>query len=419
MELVRQAVIRRSNPAYAGLERLCHLSKNLYNAALYMIRQRYTLDGTYMGYYDVDKAMKESGNPDYRAMQSSQSQQTLRLLDQAYKGFFKSLKSQNVEHRVCPPKYLKKDGRYTVICTKNGFSQKKIMMGIINPGKTDIEIPFTGIDPFSIQQVRFVPKNGYILMEVVYKVEDQEPLKDNGNYMAIDLGVKNLATCTTTVDRPFIINGRCLCSINQYYNKEKAKIQSELAIKNGKKTSRKLQTLTNKRDRKVKDTLHKASRYIIDYAVSRHVNTIIIGKNDGWKQDVSIGRTKNQNFVCIPHSTFIDMISYKAKLAGITVIIMEESYTSKCSFIDREEICKHAQYAGARTKTKTFITSKGMIMNADVNGSLNIMRKGLLKINASDDAAYTCEPVGRGFIVNPVKISDFTKYRDESVQDIV
>lgn len=412
MRLVRQSVIKRSSPAYTRVEHLCHLSKNLYNAALYMIKQKYESDGTYLSYYDLWKIMCETNNSDYRALQNSQSQQTLKLVDQNYKSFFKSLKSKNVKRKVSPPKYLKKNGLYTVVCATNGFSQKKLSQGIINPGKTDIEIPFTGIDPDSIQQVKFVPKNGYIMMEVIYNIEDHESLPDNGNYMAIDLGIKNLATCTTTIDKPFIINGKGLCSINQYYNKEKSRIQSELEKKNGKKTSKRLQNLTNKRNRKIKDQLHKASRYIIDYAVSRHVNTIIIGKNDGWKQDVNIGEINNQNFVCIPHTQFVNMLQYKAELAGIRVVLTEESYTSLCSFVDKESIRFHKIYAGKRTKTKTFVTSKGMIMNADVNGSLNIMRKGLMKINASDDAAYHCEPVGRGFIVNPVKISDFTKFKE-------
>ena len=404
MELVQQSVIKSNDSNYKELEHLCHLAKNLYNAGLYAIRQQYKKDKTYLNYYELDKKFRLENNVDYRALQNSQAQQVLRMLDKSYSSFFASIKSRKVA-KTRPPKYLAKDGKYTLVCTSTGLSQKKLHQNIICPGKTKLNIRFSNIDPNKIQQVRFIPKTNYIVMEVVYKVDEKQLKENNRNYLAIDLGLKNLATCTTNIEKPFIINGRQLCSMNQFYNKEKAKIQSELEKKNKKKSSKRLNKLTLKRNNKVKNYLHKASRKIIDYAVDRQINTIIIGKNDCWKQDINLGKKNNQNFVQIPHSQFVSMLQYKAKLEGINIVLIEESYTSKCSFLDREEICKHEEYAGKRTTTKLFQTKSGLKLNADVNGSLNIMRKGLKKLNASDDVLYNSEPVSRGLVVNPVKIN--------------
>lgn len=404
MELAQRSIIKSNDSNYKELEHLCHLAKNLYNAGLYAIKQQYEKDKSYLGYYELDKKFRLENNIDYRALQNSQAQQVLRMLDKTYSSFFSSLKSNKIKHRVNSPKYLKKDGKYTLVCTSVGLSQKKLHQNIVCPGKTKLNIRFSNIVPDKIQQVRFIPKTNYIVMEIVYKVNEKQIKENNNKYLAIDLGLKNLATCATNVDKPFIINGRPLCSMNQFYNKEKAKIQNELEKKNKKKSSKKLQNLTLKRNNKVKDYLHKSSRKIIDYAVDRQINTIIIGKNDCWKQDINLAKKNNQNFVQIPHSQFVSMLQYKAKLEGINVILTEESYTSKCSFLDREEICKHETYAGKRTTTKLFKIANGSLINADVNGSLNIMRKGLKKLNASDDVLYDSGPVSRGLVVNPVKI---------------
>lgn len=162
-------------------------------------------------------------------------------------------------------------------------------------------------------------------------------------------------------------------SINQFYNKRKAELQSKLS--GNRKTSNKINSITRKRNNKIKNYLHKASRCIVNHLVSNDVNTLIIGKNDNWKQETNIGKKNNQNFVSIPHSQFIDMLSYKCKLVGIAIMMTEESYTSKCSFIDNEEMKHQEDYKGKRVKRGLFRTNKGKLINADLNGSLNIMRK--------------------------------------------
>ena len=223
-------------------------------------------------------------------------------------------------------------------------------------------------------------------------------MPNNGNYLGIDLGLNNLASCVSNTGSCFIINGKPLKSINQYYNKRLAYLKSRL--KDNKQVSKQIRSLTNKRNNKIKDYLHKASRVLINHVVSNGINTIVIGHNRCWKQEINIGKRNNQNFVSIPFNMFISMISYKATLEGINVKIVEESYTSKCSFLDNEQICKHEEYAGRRVKRGLFKTSSGGIINADINAAFNIIRK-----SAKEAFDVSILPEGRGFWWNPIRIS--------------
>ena len=223
--------------------------------------------------------------------------------------------------------------------------------------------------------------------------------------MSIDLGLDNLASCSSNVSKSFIINGKPVKSINQYYNKKKANLQSELKIKQNKNTSKQIQNLTLKRNNKIKDYFHKASRYIVNQLVNQSINTLIIGKNDGWKQETNIGKKNNQNFTQIPHQMFINQLKYKCQLKGINVIEQEESYTSKVSFFDNDFIPVYGQNdelfksSGKRIKRGLYKTKDGLLINADINGSLNIMRKYL---NAVCNEIIS--PANRGLVMNPVKI---------------
>lgn len=213
------------------------------------------------------------------------------------------------------------------------------------------------------------------MIEVVYETQERVK-KCNSNVASIDLGLNNLATITyNNGDNPEIINGRPLKSMNQYYNKQKAKYQSKL--KGNRKTSKRIQILASKRNNKVNDYLHKASRELVNQLVSKDISTLVIGKNVNMKQDINIGKVNNQNFVQLPIMKFADIVKYKCELEGITVIFNEESYTSKCSFFDNEEICKHDEYIGKRIKRGLFRTADGYLINADVNGSYNIMKKAI------------------------------------------
>ena len=373
MQLVEQHIIKKDDERYKILDEVCFKSKNLYNAALYEIRQHFFNTKQFLNWFSVDKMFKEKKQEDYYALPCKVSQQTLKLLNQNFKSFFSLLKKKDHNKKKSIPKYLDKlKGRFVAVYTNQAISKKELRNGIIQLSRTDFKIK-TKVDGNSINQARIVPKNSYYKVEVIYEVEEIEELEDNEKYAAIDLGVNNLATVSFNDSKPFIINGKPLKSINQFYNKRKAELQSKL--KGNRKTSNRIESITRKRNNKVKNYLHKASRYIVNHLVSTNVNTLIIGKNDNWKQEANISKKNNQNFVLIPHSQFINMLSYKCKLVGIAVIMTEESYTSKCSFIDNEEMKHNEVYKGKRVKRGLFRTNKGKFINADLNGSLNIMRK--------------------------------------------
>lgn len=230
-------------------------------------------------------------------------------------------------------------------------------------------------------QVRVIPKGDHIVVEIVYKANECKAKEDNGIYAGIDIGLNNLATIGFNNGKGLIINGRPLKSINQYYNKKKSELSSELERRNKSKNSKRLNRLTTKRNNKVKDYLHKASTMLVNQLISNNVCKVVIGKNDGWKKEINIGKRNNQNFVNIPHAVFIEMVCYKCKLNGIEVVLREESYTSKCSFIDNEPIKKHDSYAGRRVKRGLFRSENGTFINADLNGALNILRKEVGEFN--------------------------------------
>lgn len=366
MRLVEKHVIKYSDSRYNELDNLMFLSKNLYNAALYSVRHFYFENKKYLSYYELQKVFQTNKNVDYYALPCKVSQQTLKMVDQNFKSFFGSLKLKN-NKKVRIPKYLDKNGRYNLIYTNQAISLKR--KGYVKLSSTNCYIK---TNKQNIQQVRVFKKNNIITIEIVYLYNEKELKLNNCRYCSIDLGVNNLATISSNVIKPIIINGKPIKSINQFYNKKLAYYKSKLK---NRKTSKKLNRLTNKRENKIKDYLHKSSRYIVNHLVSNNINTLVIGYNKGWKQDINIGKINNQKFVNIPFLSFINMLEYKCKLEGINVVINEESYTSKCSFLDDEEIYKHDSYIGKRIKRGLFRTSKGILINSDLNGSLNILKK--------------------------------------------
>ena len=372
MYLVERHIIKNNKE----LDELCFKSKNLYNRALYLVRQHYFETKSYLNYFEVNKLMVESKNDDYYALPTKVSKQTLMLLDRNFKSFFslvKNKQSSNYDKPVRIPKYLDKEGRNITVFPKDAVSKKYLNKGLIKLSSLSIEIPTKKANESNLVEVRVLPRNNHHVVEVVYKVDEVKPKSDNGRYASIDLGLNNLATVSSNVVKPFIINGRPLKSINQYYNKEKARLQSHL--KGNQRTSKRIYSITNKRNNKVKDYLHKSSRKIVNFLVSNNISTLIIGYNEEWKQNINLGRTNNQAFVNIPFYTFINQLDYKCKLEGINVILTEESYTSKCSFLDGETIEKHESYLGKRIERGLFKSAKGKLINADLNGSLNILRK--------------------------------------------
>ena len=243
--------------------------------------------------------------------------------------------------------------------------------GFVNPEGLNIKIPTKLTE---INEVRIIPKGKCYILEIVYEKIPAKP-KFKGKLAAIDIGLNNLAVVTSNDVNfpPFIVCGKAIKSCNQWYNKRKAKLQSFLPEKVF--ASRKLEALTLKRNNKMDYYLHNSSRFIVNKLLERGVNHLIIGKNQGWKQKINLGKRTNQNFVQVPHARFINQLQYKCELVGIKVTITEESYTSKCSFLDFETIKKHDTYKGKRVKRGLFKSSQGITINADLNGALNILSK--------------------------------------------
>ena len=383
MILVEQHIIKKTNSAYNELDQLCFLSKNLYNSAVYTIRQHYFNTKKYLNKFQLINEFTQNKQQDYIKLPRKVSQRVIYQVDNVFKSFFKLLKKkQNGQYNkpVKLPYYKNKlNGRNYLEFTEQAISQKNLKQGIISFGKN---INFTlNTDKTNIHQVRIIPRKNYIIVEVLYEIKDIKLKENNHKYLSIDLGINNLATCIDNKFNGFIINGKPLKSINHYYNKKLSYYKSIQDIKNKSAYKNKIYTLTLKRNNKIKDYLHKVSKYITNHLVSNNINTLIIGYNKEWKQEVNMHKDTNQNFVQIPHKKFIDMLAYKCKLYGINVILQEESYTSKCSFYDNEIIKKHNIYKGKRIKRGLFKTSTGLLINADINGSLNIMKKAVPNVS--------------------------------------
>ena len=380
------------------LNELTFKCKNLYNKANYIIRQEFIKNSKYISKFEMFTICKNLD--EYKAMPVRVSRGVLRTLDGNWKSFFSIIKKWSKNKTLFRgkpnlPKYLPKNGKYFALFYDNailketkkkkgvGFSSLKMRLNIQTKNKiVEIQIVPTKINKYKIN--------------VIYDYK-QEPLKKNNKYYcAIDLGVNNLMTVTSNKKglQPLIVNGRPLKSINQYYNKKKANYQSKLP--KGIKTSKKINKLTFKRKCKINDYLHKASNYIIQYCLDNELNSIIIGYNMFWKQKVNIGKRNNQNFVQIPFHKLKWFIEYKAEKCGLNIILNEESYTSKCSFLDLEEIKKHEIYRGKRIKRGLFKSNKGVLINSDVNGSYNILKKAVPKVFADGI---------EGVIVHPYKIN--------------
>ncbi len=356
----------------------CFYSKNLFNLANYTIRQEFIGNGKYIKWYDLDKLLHHTDA--YKELMSQPAQCTLAMLDKAWKSFFVSIKdwSKNPNKylgRPKLPKYLKKDGRY-VWQIKNNSCR-------IN---SDGELFFTvkRLKGFKFQTrakgrlicVRFIPRGMYYMMEVVTEVEvpdriDSEPKR----IAAIDLGINNFVTLTNNIgQQPIIINGKGVKSINQLYNKKKAKLQSDLKTRHGQDWSHALGELTFKRNMRVKNFMHNVSRFVVNWCVENDVDTLLVGHNKNWKQESPLSKAVNQKFIYLPFDMLLRQLAYKCEDVGIRFMEHEEGYTSGTSFLDGEFPVKENYDKSRRINRGLFQSGKGLV-NADVNGSLQIMMK--------------------------------------------
>jgi putative transposase len=371
MILTERHIIKKAHVYYDECDGLCFASKNLYNQGLFNVRKYYFDNAKYLGYvsnFHVTKVQES-----YKGLPAKVSNQTLKGVDRNFKSFFALLKNKKVKNKI--PSYLNKvTGRYVATYEKQALSKMEFKRtGRLKLSGSNIIIDTTVKELCDIKEVRIVPSDGFYVLDVVY--QKIEKITDSRTIAALDPGLNNLAadTYNDTQQTAFVINGRPAKSINCYYNKRKAELQGKL--KGNRKTSDAIKKLTNKRNNKIIDYLHKSSRLLVNQLVEAGVGTLVIGKNTNQKQDINIGKVGNQNFTPLPLFKFLDTVAYKCKLEGIEVFFHEESYTSKCSFLDSEPVRKHETYAGSRIKRGLFRSYNGSFINADLNGSYNIMKK--------------------------------------------
>ena len=352
---------------------LCVKAKLLYNQSLYYWRQSIFGNIQYFSEYELTGLLAEYNDENYKSLPAQTSQQIIKLLFKNIKSWQKARK----EYEKNPSKFLgrpklpryKKETSIVVFTNQ----QLKLKDGFIHfPKIANLKPLKTKVS--NVVQIRIVPNSDHFTVEVVYEKQEKPLQEYNGNWMGIDLGLNNLATCTTK-QTGTIYNGRPLKAINSFYNKRKSKLQSVLP--KGIFSTNRIQRLTKRRNNKVNNSIHQVSNKIIKQAKNENITKIIIGNNKNWKQEVNLGKKTNRSFASIPHSTLIEKIQYKGLMEGIEVSLTQEAYTSKCSALDLEPICKHENYVGKRKKRGLFITATGKLINADCNGALNIARLGL------------------------------------------
>ena len=400
------------------LFKMCRFSKDLYNQTMYIVKTNLK-DGKFLFYNDLDKILKVTpnleGEINYRKLKSQVSQQCLKLIDKNLKSYFKSIKdwSKNkTKYKGRPhlPNYLPKNGMFQLIYTNQSCSIKG---GKIYFSK-DLSVSIPQWEKFSsvlknFKQIRVNPKNEYTEIEIVYETELENYDLDKSRYSSIDLGLDNLVTMVTDFSEPIIYSGKQIKSKNQYFNKTLSERKSVLEKENKKKTSKFIKHLCDKRTKETEDVYHKVSRHIVNLLTQNKIGNLIIGYNSGWKDSVVIGKVNNQNFVMISHDKLISMLEYKCRMVGINVIKHEESYTSKCDGLCLETISRHETYLGKRKKRGLFQSSVGKLVNADVNGALNIMRKVV------GDSEIVSRIINSGRLFRPLKFNNLYSLKNIEV----
>lgn len=392
---------------YKLLRTLTHLSKDLYNLTLYTVKQHYELNGAFLPYAKAYHLVKDS--EPYKLLPSQVAQQTMKIVERNFRSFFHVLKERkkgNYNRPVKPPKYLPKNGHFILIFPYQSFRVKEDRI-ILTLGKNfaekygvkHLEIPLPkNVKGHRIKEIRILPRYNALWFEVeyVYEVLPEERDLDRSKYLAIDLGLDNFATCVSTTGTAFIIEGRGLKSFNRWWNKEKAKLQSQYD-KQGIKFGRKMAWLLKKRKNVVNDFMNKAVSYIVNYCLENGIGNVVIGELKGVKQNTDLGRRNNQNFHYIPYGLFKQKLKAKCERYGINYIEVDEAYTSKVDALALEPIEKREKYLGKRVKRGLFQSSAGVLINADVNGALNILRK------VAGDSPIG-EIAGSGRVNRPVRV---------------
>jgi putative transposase len=404
MQLVEKHIIDRNDPRYSVIDAASFASKNLWNAANYLVRQSFIHEHVYLDNVKVYHLIKN--HEAYKALPAKVSNQVLIQLHKAWVAFFEAMEAW----RQDPSKFLgrpklpgykdKVKGRNLLVYEKGAISKRALKRNKLAPSGLSIEVPTA---QEAVKQARIVPRIGFYVVEIIYEKAVKQAEVNPEYYAGIDIGMHVLAALTSNKPgfQSVIVNGRPLKSTNQYYNKRRAQLQKKLGTTG---TTKRMERMTNKRNRRIDNYMHTASKRIIDVLVKEGIGVLCIGKNDGWKQEANMGKRNNQNFVSIPHARFISMLTYKAELVGITVKVTEESYTSKASLLDLDPLPVHKNgddtkytFSGKRVKRGLYRASNGRYIHADCNGSGNIIRK------VAPDA-FGAKGV-EDFAVHPVRIT--------------
>ena len=385
---IKQQVKHLSKEDYLTIKELCHIAKNLTNEAIYNVRQYYFTEGKFLKYEKNYTLLKNS--PNYKALNSNMAQQILKEVDGSFKSFFglfKLAKQGKYAFKDCKlPRYLSKDGYTTLVIGFVRLKGNKLIIPFSNSFKKthkpiEIAIPPVLLDK-KVKEIRIIPKANARFFEIqyIYEAEYVQRKLNKNNALALDLGINNLVTAVSSKGESFIIDGRRLKSINQWFNKENARLQS---IKDkqhfGKKTTNRQKAIARNRSNKVNDYMNKAARKVINYCIAHDIGTLIVGYNETFQSDSHIGKQNNQNFVNIPYGQLRSKLEYLCELNNIIFVKQEESYTSKASFWDKDNIptynADNLQFSGNRMHRGLYKTANGTLLNADVNGALNIMCK--------------------------------------------
>lgn len=391
MYLTQKCQIRHlSQQEFLALRELCRLSKNLYNVGLYSVRQFYFSEKRYLRYESNYHHCKDNEN--YKFLNTDIAQQTLKVVDRSFRSFFNLIKAARQGlyrfEQIRLPKYLPKDGYFPLIMPRIKVKEGKFdipMSPAFRKEFGSIRIPFPErLNGKTLKEVRILPKYNARFFEVEYVVEQEEEPQDiNPDHaLAIDLGLDNLATCVSTIGASFIVDGKPLKSINQWFNKENARLQSIKDLQKIKGFTDRQARLTTNRNNRVRDYLNKAARYIVNWCIQNKIGTLIVGVNPGMKQEINIGARNNQSFTQIPHWSLRSKLKALCERYGIVYQEQEESYTSKASFLDGDDIPTYKPdssekytFSGKRVKRGLYRSRVGHLVNADCNGAANIGKK--------------------------------------------
>lgn len=371
------------------LVNLCKLSKDLYNRANFLMRKAWFNKERLP---DINILVNETKSLDcFKHFDNTKTaKQTIRKVLTDWSNFRKALKAYTKDPSKFvkypnPPNYKNKMAQVIFYneTIKGGTSKKPLQN--LTATNNCFSVPFRE----GYKQVVITPKAFGFMIDVQYESnEKKEKVKfEKGKVCTIDVGLNNLAAITYGENRPILINGRILKSINQWYNKRPCKSR------------------LRKRYFRIENYLHHVSKLIVELCVKNNIGEIIIGKNDGWKQNVKMHAKTKQSFLYIPYCLLFDKIKYKAEMYGINVIFTEESYTSQSSFYDQDPLPKYGdenipEFSGKRKKRGLYLTKDYFAINADVNGSLNIGRKVNPEFLGIRDRSLAARPI----VVNPVKV---------------